>query len=74
MARSVQTQNIDSQIINYVSSLSAKNKKAVLTVVKNMSEAEKEAAFEKEWAEGGHTLEESRSIVLKHIDSLKWKK
>lgn len=74
MARTAQIESIDSQITNYVSGLSEKNKMAVLTVVKTIAEAEAEAEFERKWAEGGHTLEESKRLVLKHIDSLKWKK
>ncbi|MBX3164393.1 MAG: hypothetical protein KF900_07930 [Bacteroidetes bacterium] len=74
MARMAQAQSIESQIANYVSSLPDKKKKVVLTVVKTIAEDNYAAEFEKKWAEGGHTLEESRKIVLKHIDSLKWKK
>lgn len=74
MARTTQVESIDSQITNYVSGLSEKSKMAVLTVVKNMSEAEKEAEFERKWAEGGLTPEELRDSLLTHIRSLEWKK
>jgi len=66
-------QNIETQISSYVSGLSDKNKKAVLTVVKTIAEAEEEAAFEKKWAEG-ITLEDLRDDLLKHVRSFEWKK
>jgi len=43
--------------------LSDKNKKAVLTVVKTLAEAEEEAEFERKWAEG-IPLEEARQQLL----------
>lgn len=70
MARTTQAQSIDSP--SYVSSLSDKNKKAVLATVKTIAEAE-EDEFEKKW-ETGLTKEELLKQVFEHIDSLPWKK
>jgi len=73
MARAAQTKSIDRQITDYVSGLSEKNKKAVLTVVKSMAEAEHEAEFERKWADA-IPLEESRQNLLAFVRSLKWDK
>ncbi len=67
------TQNIETQITRFVSGLSEKNKKAVLTVAKSLAEAEEEAAFEKKWAEG-IPLDEAFKQIHNHIKTLKWKK
>jgi hypothetical protein len=61
------TQNIETQISSYVSGLSDKNKKAVLSVVKNLAEAE--AEFERKWAEG-IPLEEARQHTLDTVRKL----
>ncbi len=73
MSQAPKEKNIDSQIISYVSNLSDKNKEAVLTVVKSMSEAQEEAEFDRKWAEG-ITVEEARKRTLAFIDTLKWDK
>lgn len=74
MARIAQTESIENQITNYVSGLSAKNKKAVLNVVKSIAEAEQEVEFEKKWSKDGLTPEELRSDLLQYIRTLEWKK
>ena len=73
MARTAQVKNIDSQITGYLSVLSEKNKKAVLTVVRTIAEAQAETEFEKKWAKG-ITVEEARKRTLAFIDTLKWEK
>lgn len=73
MARTVKVENIDTEIKNYVSGLSMKNKQAVLTVVKTIAEAEHDAEFEKKWAKA-ITVEEARKRTLAFIDTLKWSK
>lgn len=73
MARTTQVQSIDSQIAEYVSGLSANRKKAVLTVVKSIADADHEAEFEKKWAKA-ITVEEARKRTLAFIDTLKWGK
>lgn len=67
MAHSVEEESLDNQIKAYVSSLSDKNKQAVLTVVRTIAEAEEEIVFAKNWAKAvpldkarAHTLETVR--------------
>jgi len=73
MAHTVKVESIDTQIINYISGLSEKNKQAVLTVVKTIAEAEHEAGFERKLAKA-ITVEEARKRTLAFIDTLKWSK
>lgn len=74
MAQTTPTQNIDTQITNYVSGLSAKNKNTVLNIVKSIADAESKEEFEKKWAKGGLTPEQLRQDLLLHVRSLEWKK
>lgn len=69
MAHLSQAQSIDSQITDYLSGLSAKNKQVVLTVVKTIAEAEEEAEFERKWAEAV-PLEEARAHTLNTVRKL----
>lgn len=73
MARQSQAKSIDSQITSYVSGLSEKNKKAVLTVVKSMAEAEADAEFEKKWSQA-IPMDEAFQEVHDYIKELEWKK
>lgn len=73
MARTAQAKSIDSQITSYVSGMSEKNKKAVLTVVKSIAEAEAEAEFEKKWSQA-IPLDEAFQEIHDYIKTLKWKK
>lgn len=57
---------IENEISDYVAGLSDKNKQAVLTVVKTIAEAEKEAEFERKWAEAV-PLEEVRQHTLNTV-------
>ncbi|OJV54621.1 MAG: hypothetical protein BGO31_06540 [Bacteroidetes bacterium 43-16] len=66
MAQSVQEESIDNQIKAYVSSLSDKNKQAVLTVVRTIAEAEEEAVFEKNWG-NAVPLEKARAHTLETV-------
>ena len=51
MAQTTPTQNIDTQITNYVSGLSVKNKNTVLNIVKSIADAESKGRdSEKKWA------------------------
>lgn len=67
------TPTIDSQIADYVSGLSDKNKQAVLAVVKTIAEAEHEAEFERKWAEA-IPLKEGFQKVHDYIKTLEWEK
>lgn len=69
MAQVVEILSIETQIANYVSELSDKNKQAVLAVVKTIVEAEREAEFEKKWAKA-MPLEEAREHTLKTVRKL----
>lgn len=69
MEQLTQTQTIESQIADYVSGLSDKNKQAVLTVVKTIAEAEHEAEFERKWAEA-IPLEEAKEHTLNTVRQL----
>jgi tryptophanyl-tRNA synthetase len=74
MARTAPDKSIESQIASYVSGLSDKNKKAVLTVVKTIADADHEAEFEKKWAKGGLTPEQLKQDLLQHVRTFEWKK
>ena len=69
MARTVNIESLEKQITTYISGLSNKNKQAVLTVVKTIAEAEREAEFERKWAEGV-PLEEGRKHTLNTVRKL----
>jgi len=69
MARTVKIESVDTQITNYVSGLSNKNKQAVLTVVKTIAEAEHDAEYERKWAESV-PLEDARQHTLDTVRNL----
>jgi len=69
MTHAEEQESIDSQIMHYVSSLSGKNKRAVLTVVKTIAGAEADAEFERKWAQG-IPLEEARQHTLNTVRKL----
>ena len=73
MARAAEVESIESQITHYISSLSDKNKQAVLTVVKTIAEAERETEFERKW-KNGVPLKKARQELLEHVRSFEWKK
>jgi len=72
MSHTAVQESIVHQIAHYVSSLSDKNKEAVLTIVKTIAEAEADAEFEKKWAHG-IPLEQARQHLLEHVRSFEWK-